>query len=352
MRKTKLFLRCLGTITLMAFSACSDDTPVATGGGNDGDGGKIEPVEVIYTEAFYKGDLYETGTGNLWINFRSDMKLDAETGNYIGPGYVLCLDFNTALAENADFAKLAEGTYKSEETDTHNAFTLNVADGDSYLTRYEADGTSTMLEIVYGTVAVITDQGRYQLDATLTLEDGSDYPYTFDGELVFINRSDEGKWSNLTDDVSVSGLSQALIAYSGQAFTETSDLYIILLAGPEYDLGENYGMSDALMISVNVPPGTSDGIPSGTYTMIDMETADDYPVGTALSGVFNMTYGGYFGTWFYSTKNKQESSMRNGEIIVTNSGDGSYTIKFSLQDGYGHRIDGSYKGACRIEDWS
>ena len=28
-------------------------------------------------------------------------------------------------------------------------------------------------------------------------------------------------------------------------FTETSDLYTVLLAGPDYDLDSNYGQSDA-----------------------------------------------------------------------------------------------------------
>lgn len=349
MRKTRLFLSCTGIFALTLFGACADDETITKGGG---DNNTITPTEGVITEAFYKGDHYGMGTGNLWINFRSEMEMDSETGDYIGPGYILCLDFNTNLAENADFAKLAEGTYTGGDTDTHAAFTLNVADGDSYLTRYKANGASDMLNIVAGTVTVSMEQGYYRLEAELKLEDGSDYPYSFVGDLVFINRSTEGQMSNLPADVSVSGLSQALVAYNGATFTETSDLYILLLAGPEYDLDVNYGTSDALMVSLNVTPGASDGIPSGTYSIIDAETADDYPVGTALSGVFNTNYGGYFGSWFYSTRNKLEASMRGGSVTVTNSGSDNYTFSISLQDGYGKKVEGSYSGKCRFEDWS
>lgn len=358
MKKFRLFLSCLGILSLTAFAACTNDKAENDeGGGNDtpGGGGDTEvvtPTKGVTTDAYYKADHYGAGTGNLWINFTSDMKLDPDLGEYIGPGYVLCLDFNTALAENADFAKLAEGTYTSGETDTHAAFTLNVADGDSYLTRYDADGTPDMLEIVAGSVVVTIEQDYYHLECSLMLEDGTPYPYSFIGKLTFINRSSEGKMSNLTENVAVTGLTQALLAYNGKAFTAESDLYFILLAGPDYNLEINYGESDALMISVNVPPGSSDGIPSGTYTMIDAATAKEYPVGTALSGVFDSTYGAYYGTWYFSTQNKLESSIQGGEVTVTNSGNDTYTIKFSLRDGYGHKVEGSYSGVCGVEDWS
>ena len=75
--------------------------------------------------------------------------------------------------------------------------------------------------------------------------------------------------SNLAQDVTVSGLSQALLAYMGTAFTETSDLFTVILAGPDYDLDNNFGGSDALMLSFNVTPGSSKAIPDGTYTLID-----------------------------------------------------------------------------------
>ena len=339
---------------ICALPACSDSndegTPTPGGGG---EGGGITPTEGVTTEAYYKGDLYETGSGNLWINFISDMKYDADEGDYIGPGYVLCLDFNTKLAANADFATLAEGTYTSDgTTDTHAEFTLNVAYGDSFLVRYSEGGGSESLEIAGGTVTVSVEEGYYVIDAELTLSDGSAYTYSFIGEISFLNRSTEGQMSNLTGDIALEGMTQGLMAYGGMVFTETSDLYTVILAGPDYNLDINYGQSDALMLSFNVTPGSSTGIPAGRYTVIDAMTADDYDTNTLLSGVYEPTYGGYFGSWFFSTTNRLEGSLRSGEVTVTDNGNGNYRFDIDLKDGYGHRVSGSCTVPCRVEDWS
>ena len=181
-----LLLLSTAALTL-ATTACSNDKD-----DNGGNGGGITPTEGVTTEAFYKGDLYGAGTGNLWINFISDMEYDTSAGDYTGPGYILCLDFNTTLAANADFAALAEGTYTCDYTnDTHEAFTLNVAYRDSYLARYDANGGAESFDITGGTVTVSTQEGYYRIDAALTLSDGSEYAYSFVGAISFLNRSDE-----------------------------------------------------------------------------------------------------------------------------------------------------------------
>lgn len=345
-------------LLVFALSACSDSddnnpAPDPAPGGGDTPGTEIQPTEGVTTEAFYKGDLYEAGTGNLWINFISDMRYDEDEGDYVGPGYVLCLDFNTALADNADFATLAEGTYTCDYTnDTHAEFTLNVAYGDSYLLRYAEGGGPSSLEITGGTVTVAVREGYYCIDAALTLSDDSPFEYSFTGAISFLNRSEEGQMSNLTGDIALEGMTQGLMAYGGTVFTETSDLYTVILAGKDYNLDINYGTSDALMFSFNVTPGSSTGIPAGRYTVIDAMTADDYEVNTLLSGVYEPTYGGYFGSWYFSTTQKLEASLRGGEVEVTDNGDGTYRFEINLRDGYGHTVTGSCTVPCRVEDWS
>ena len=99
--------------------------------------------------------------------------------------------------------------------------------------------------------------------------------------------------SNLTGDVALSGMTQAMAAYYGASFTDTSDFYTVIIAGPDYDLDINYGTSDALMLTLNVTPGSPEGIPSGSYTVADTSTAEDFYPNTALSGIYDPTYGGY-----------------------------------------------------------
>ncbi len=329
----------------LAFASCTDDNP-APGPA------PVPPAERVATQAFYGGDRYDAGTGNIWINFISEMEYDELEETYIGPGFIVCLDFNTALAANPDFATLAAGTYTVEATDTHAAFTLNTADGDSYVTRYDAAGSSVQRTVTGGTVTVAADGDRYTIDAKLRLDDGSAYDCRFEEPIRFINRTGEGQMSNLTQSVVLDDLTQGLVVYQGEAFTESSDLYLVLLAGPDYDLDINYGASDAVMLSLNVAPGSRDGIPSGTYTIIDAETADDYAPNTALSGVYDATYGGYFGTWYFSTRDMVEASMRGGSVTVTRGEGNRYTFELHLKDGYDNAVEGTFAGTCRVEDWS
>lgn len=359
MRKATRFFRFLSIALLTAaVAACSDsdnDNPTTPPGGDGGSGGgsEVVPTEGVTTEAFYKGDLYGTGSGNLWINFISEMEYDDFEEDYIGPGYILCLDFNTTLAQNADFATLAEGTYTCDyASDSHETFTLNVALGDSYLVRYAEGGGSESFDITGGTVTVAIREDYYCIDAALTLSDNSEYSYSFVGKLSFLNRSNEGQMSNLTGDVALSGMTQAMAAYYGASFTDTSDFYTVIIAGPDYDLDINYGTSDALMLTLNVTPGSPEGIPSGSYTVADTSTAEDFYPNTALSGIYDPTYGGYFGTWFFSTTGKLEASLRGGKVEVTNNGDGTCRVDIDLEDGYGHRVTGSCTVPCRVEDWS
>lgn len=158
--------------------------------------------------------------------------------------------------------------------------------------------------------------------------------------------------SNLTQDVTLNEFTQGLVIYAGNAFETSSDLYNVILAGHDFDLDYNIGSSDDLMLAVNVARGSSDGIPAGTYTVIDAPTATDFPAGTALSGFYNNIYAAYGGTWFYSPQNSIESSVRGGKVTVTNNGNDACTFDFRFEDGYGHKITGTYSGKCRVEDWS
>ena len=108
--------------------ACSDDEPGGggpgggEGGGGEGEGGgpsTPELTEGISAEGYYKGDTYEKGTGNYWINFVSeDMEYDSEEDTYYGPGFILCVDFNSVLASNPDLAVPQSGPIRSARAPT------------------------------------------------------------------------------------------------------------------------------------------------------------------------------------------------------------------------------------------
>lgn len=337
--KTSIF-----ALAAISLAACSDD-----------DNGKstidpnVTPSDNIINEGYYKGDIYENGTGNLWINFISkDLVWNDFEEDYTGNGAIVCLDFNTIIAENPDMAKLADGDYTA--ADTHELYTLNI-DGDSYVTTYSAAG-GVPKEVTAGTVSVKTEGGYTVIDALLTLEDDSEYEFKYVGKLLILNRTTEGQMSNLTGDVTLNNLTQGLVSYWGMTFTETSDYYSVVIAGEDFDLEENFGNAPSIMLGLNVTPGASTGIPSGTYTIIDAMEADDYETGTALSGVYEPTLGGFFGTLYFHYLEGFEAAIKTGTIQVVNNGNNNYTITLDLKDGYGHSIKGSYSGTFEFEDIS
>ncbi len=100
-----LFKVAMCAVLAFSLASCSDDDGNGDGGGSD-----VTPTEGISNEGYYKGDIFGANTGNLWVNFITDgMEWDDFEEDYVGPGYILCLDFNTTLAENPDFATLADG---------------------------------------------------------------------------------------------------------------------------------------------------------------------------------------------------------------------------------------------------
>ena len=184
------------------------------------------------------------------------------------------------LASNPDLAVPQSGPYTIGESTDYPAFSINSDSYDTYLNRYDANGNVTETSFTAGTMDIAYENGIYTIECKMTTVDEEEYEFTYVGP---------------TDNVEISGLTQGMALYEPEAFTTTSDLYMVILAGEDYDLETNFGQADALQISVNVTPGSNDGIPTGTYTIVDMNEVDDLEPETAIAGVYEFV--GYYGTW-------------------------------------------------------
>lgn len=336
---------CAVALSCMAVS-CSDDdnseVPDPTPGGGDDIPEVIEPTKGIDVTALYYGDYNDNGTGNFAINFvTSGMEWDDFEETYMGPGSLIYMELNSTLAQNADLAKLTDGTYDFDTDEDFALMTFSCS-----ITDYAADGTQTTHYVKGGTLEVETaENGMYVMKGKFDIGTGTDYDFNYTGYIGFVNRTDEGYMSNLTENVEMTELTQCAALMWGETFTETSDYCSLIIAGPDYDLDENIGSSPALNIGLNITPGSTT-IPEGTYTIIDAMDADDYDTMTALSGVYEGSYGGYFGTWYFAPQ--VEASMRSGTVEVTDLGNGKYTFKINLADGYGHTVKATYTGTPKI----
>lgn len=349
MKFEKLLLAAALLCLVSLSPSCSDDDPAADPEKNETPGGGDKPEEPegpdtpdtpeltkgVKVEGYYKGDYHDEGTGNFWINFTIEDKNDPE-------GYhILCLDFNDSLAADPDFPKLAEGDYPMNDGTNYPAGSLN-GDGDTYVARHDEEGDFTYSEAQEGSAKIEVIDGLYKVTCTLTLE--KDEPYTFEyyGPLAFYNRTLDGNMSNLTEDVEPV-FTQGMAIYYGDIYEMGSDAWNVLLAEVDYDLDINYGQGDAVQLAFNTTKGVSDYIPDGEYTLLDANTAEELPAGTMLAGMYDATYGGYWGCWFYSVRRLAEARLDTGSVTVSRTGE-IYTLKLKLKDGAGRQVTSTYTG--------
>lgn len=350
MKKVRFLSAVLCAVAIVCSAvSCSDDDNNGGDGivppqGGEDDPEVVQPTENIDVTALYYGDYNDNGTGNFGVNFvTSTMTWDDFEETYMGPGSLVYIEFNSTLAQNPDLAKLTDGTYAFDSADNFAAMTFS-----ANVTEYAADGTATTHSVSGGELNVTTaDNGMYVIDGKFDIGTGSDYQFSYTGYINFVNRTDEGYMSNLDGNVNLTDLTQSAVILWGETFTESSDYCSLIIAGKDYDLEQNIGTSPALNIGLNITPGSKE-IPTGTYEIIDAMDADDYPAGTALSGVYQPTYGGYFGAWYFAPQ--VEASLRKGSVVVSNLGNGKYTFKINLADGYGHTVTAEYTGTPLLID--
>ncbi len=350
MKFEKLLLAAATLCLVCVVPSCGDDDPATDpeksetpdtpeGGGDEPEQpeGPDKPAltEGVKAEGYYKGDYHEEGTGNFWINFTVEDK--SAPGGY----YILCLDFNGSLAADPDFPQLAEGDYPMNDGTNYPAGTLN-GDGDTYLARPDEENDFNYSEAQSGSAKIEKIEGFYKVTCSLLLEKDEVCDFEYYGPLTFYNRTAEGNMSNLTGDVELT-FTQGIAIYYGDIYEMGSDAWNVLLAEADYDLDINYGRGDAVQLAFNVTTGAGDYIPDGEYTLLDANTAEELPAGTMLAGMYDATYGGYWGCWFYSVRRQAEARFDTGSVTVSRAGE-IYTLMLRLKDGAGHSVTSTYTG--------
>ena len=221
------------------------------------------------------------------------------------------------------------------------AGTLN-GDGDTYLARHDDEGDFTYSEAQSGSAKVEMIEGLYKVTCSLLLENDEVCDFEYYGPLAFYNRTLDGNMSNLTEDVELT-FTQGMAIYYGDIYEMGSDAWNVVLAEADYDLDINYGQGDAVQLAFNVTHGAGDYIPDGPYTLLDANTAEELPAGTMIAGIYDASYGGYWGCWFYSVRRQVEARLVSGMVDVSREGD-IYSLELKLKDGAGRNVTATYTG--------
>ena len=329
------------------------------------------PDTVTFTNAdfIYYGDITGESSSDDWVvKLYTDMEID-DFGNPIGPGAVTQLQLNAKFDENqgADPSKL-KGVYR-EMMNSGNFAPGTFVSG--YMVRLDLPGQT--IEMGDGTFYADLSEGSTVMDYDLidegavSIQPGDDGTYIIEGVLVgkkYTKRyfrwtgnidprnyvPEETPNSTLKQDMTGLTFDQGQLQDKGDYFYRMDESYrclLIYLGDESVDMSASRPAGDGavLRLEVLVPWDvdiTKEGIPSGTYKMTDrnLDTSidkDNIVPGVAIPGLPNVFAAWKVaGAWYYELEGGEWSQtyarIDEGEIVIDNHGDGSYTISYDLLD--------------------
>ena len=329
------------------------------------------PDTVTFTNAdfIYYGDITGESFADDWVvKLYTDMEID-DFGNPIGPGTVTQLQLNAKFDENqgADPSKL-KGVYR-EMMNSGNFAPGTFVSG--YMVRLDLPGQT--IEMGDGTFYADLSEGSTEMDYDLidegavSIQPNDDGTYIIEGVLVgkkYTKRyfkwtgnidprnyiPEETPNSTLKQDLTGLTFDQGQLQDKGDYFYRMDESYrclLIYLGDESVDMSASRPAGDGavLRLEVLVPwevDITKDGIPSGTYKMTDrnLDTSidkDNIVPGVAIPGLPNVFAAWKVaGAWYYELEGGEWSQtyarIDEGEIVIDNHGDGSYTISYDLLD--------------------
>lgn len=331
-----------------------------------------ENIEATFTGgmAFYNGNLYESKTGNMYINL-FDCDFDSETGQMYEDGYDLAICAFSKLFNNSANAKIMPGTYTVAQNFKANTYYpgmeidylgTTIAFG-SYVKRRttpanggEADYAVTY--IVDGTITITegSTDGTYCFAIDCVTDDG----YTVKGtatdiSITIIDQSDDESSavvSNLDRDVvlNLDYIKTARVYYTG--LQNGVNVFVVDIGSPS---GKDGTEGDLMRMEFQADHSTSE-LPMGTY-----ELMEENHLWTNMYAPYKLTQG-YFtdqgeliGTrYWHFAKDRYEvvdtfASVIAGRISVEKvENTDNYHFTIDVEDGNAFTITGEWTGPMEI----
>ena len=282
----------------------------------------------------------------------TDMEIDGE-GYALPPGTALTVDAYMPLDNNG---YIAAGTYEIAEYpgdnfslwygEIYDLFDVLTPMG-TYAVTYDGQGNPAYGLIESGTMEISGSDGLYDIECRFTTFEGHSVTCNYSGELL-VSGIPQG-FSTLTGDYTLD-LSQATASAScyGNFYNTGGNNWAISLLPSDGVTGDGFS-SDFVVEGLD----QSEGIPSGTYTAADAEShmgiinGAVYP-GEYLKGYLNEASGSLGGTVFMggfdSGYVNEFAPAIEGEMTITNHGDGTYTIQLDFIDDLGNNWGGEWSG--------
>ena len=361
------------SVALLAAASCqkeADDTD--NGGLTPPDGGFQEAVpqrpDYVNANLIYYGNGGDEEAPDEWIlNLYTDM--DVVDGYPVGAGQYLCINFyspvNQAQEPSLNYLKgeysmpsamgLSEYTYIQGEIFNYDtplgSITMPVGtffgDIPEGQTEFEAD------LIREGSFSIADNgDGTFTVDGVLVGRQYVKRYFSYTGDFDPVDRSDSGSSgqeipnTNLTEDVDLSGLTEARLIDMGDFFAtgeQNYRMFLLYLAEQGVDISKNYptGSGRLLHLELFVPweADPADGIPAGEYVMANRiadgsympkENIEPFRVVEGRANVFSDNTG----TWYQELKEDEwlnYGRITGGTVTVERDGD-AHKITIALTD--------------------
>lgn len=296
-------------------------------------------IQTKYATASYNGEGSSDGIMKVAMSF-TDMSINSD-GEVVPPGTQLDIEAYMPIDKNG---KIATGKYNVSNTPGDN-FTIREGELTNFAGlyilysgtcafHYENNESVLYGAIVSGTMTVEESGDGYNIQCDFTTEEGYNISCTYSGELFVFGVP--GVYSSLTEDKTLDFSNIEPVAfYYGDLYGTGGSYWSIALTPPVYGEGlQIYLISES--------SDFEEGINSGTYTA--GEGGKAYP-GEFFTGY--MEYGTIYGTSYlnmYMGGVYEFANATDGELNITNKGDGVYEISFSFTDINGYIFDGEWSG--------
>ena len=213
----------------------------------------------------------------------------------------------------------------------------------SYAQYYDENSDDFLGLFDSGTLEVTGDAANgYELVLDFVTMEGYSVKCSYSGPLTIIGIP--GPYSTLTDDHTLDLTGAEADAYFYGDYFLTGGNWIVEIIGEEEGLTMDI-VADTLHLDF------AEGIPSGVYKACEKSYLGpwEYQPGS-------MSYGGslsgtnYLGGFEGDGNVSQYAPATSGDLIITNHGDGSYTVSFEFLDDKGHTWDGEWTGVINLID--
>lgn len=283
-----------------------------------------------------------------------------EGGDYMNPYTTV---FFEIYAPYDDY-KLLPGTYTVGETQAEYTLWPGYVDPASLYVfgtyAMHTEGSSTTIALLTGgTVEVSESNDIYTVEVKLTTDQGFRIYGTWTGE-IYIDNIPGNCFSTLDGDytVKMDEINYTFGSYYGDEFGTGGSYYTIEMRGPFEQDPETVltqGTGEAVYFEVITNSlNYDDGIISGTYTVAeDPENPQpgEYLPGTRGSGGMNLLSGTYYTGGYEAGYVNIAAPAIDGDLNITNHGDGTYTLDFAFLDDRGNTWDGHWTGALSFMNW-